>query len=77
MLGGILKPREENTLCTLAGVELVPIIVASMGVWSGFMLKTELIIQGCFCYIEIVCVTAEQCLQSQGLFSFSQGLADE
>ena len=39
----------KNVL-VLAGIELIFFTVASMGLCFGFVLKTVLIIQGCFCY---------------------------
>ena len=32
----------------LPGIELIFLIVASVGLWFGFVLETVLIIQGCF-----------------------------
>ena len=34
----------------LAGIEFIFFIVASMGLWFGFVLKTVLIMQRCFSY---------------------------
>jgi len=39
----------ENGLA-LAGVELIFFTVTGMGLWFGFVLKTVLIIHGCFRY---------------------------
>ena len=38
------------SVLVLAGIELIFFIVASMGLCFGFVLKTVLIIQGCFRY---------------------------
>jgi len=41
------------TVLVLAGIELISFTVASMGLCFGFVLKTVLIIQGCFSYTEL------------------------
>ena len=55
----------------LAGVELIFLIVASMGLSFGFVLETVLITQGCFSYCWAVLT------QSQGLFCSSYRPASE
>ena len=37
-------------MLVLAGIELIFFSVAGMGLCSGFVLETVLMIQGCFCY---------------------------
>ena len=39
----------KNVL-VLSGIELIVFTVASVGLCFGFVLKTGLAIQGCFCY---------------------------
>jgi len=41
---------ESRSVLVLAGIELIFFIVASMGLCFGFVLKSVLIVQGCFCY---------------------------
>ena len=38
------------SVLVLAGIELIFFMVASVGLCSGFVLKTVLVTQGCFCY---------------------------
>ena len=47
--GDHLSP-EDHTVLGLAGIELIFIIVAIMGLCFGFVLETKLITQGCFSY---------------------------
>ena len=48
----LVATLENISICDfelfLAGIELIFCIVASMGLYFGFVLKTVLIIQGCF-----------------------------
>ena len=60
--GSICLTARYAFVLVLAGIELIFCIVASMGLCFGFVLKTVLIIQGCFRY----CWAA--LTQSQGLF---------
>ena len=55
----VLPPVNSNLLhiisrfmsvLVLAGIKLIFFIAASMGLWFGFVLKTALIMQGCFRY---------------------------
>ena len=52
-------------MLVLARIELICLIIASMGLCFGFVLETVLIIQGCFHYCWAVLT------QSQGLFCLS------
>ena len=45
-----MEVRVRLAVLVLAGIELIFFTVASMGLCFGFVLKTVLIIQGCFCY---------------------------
>ena len=44
------QPRHKEGVLVLAGVELIFFAVAGMGLCFGFVLKTVLVIQGCFSY---------------------------
>ena len=65
LLLGFTYTLSCSFVLVLAGIELIFFIVASTGLCFGFVLKTVLIIQGCFHYCRAVLT------QSQGLFCFS------